>query len=96
MSRWLRAVGVVVLAVGLGVGCWAGTLVLQDAHFADAVASYLRHPDHPLIEGEYYAAATRHYTLIAIGVGTATTGVVFASLLFGLAAVLDRVSRGGD
>ena len=90
MIAWLRVLGVVVLAGGLGVGGWAGTRAVGDTAFAEVATAYERHPDHPLFQAEYYAAAGRHYGLIAGAVGSIGGGIVFGTMLLALAAILAR------
>lgn len=95
MIAWLRLLGVVVLAAGLGIGGWAGTRAAFDEKFAEVATAYERHPEHPLFQAEYYVAAGQHYGLIAAAVGAVVGGVVFASMLLALAAILGR-QRGDD
>jgi hypothetical protein len=96
MTAWLRLLGTVVLALGVGVGGWAGTRVAGDAEFAEVVARYERHPEHPLFQAEYYAAAARHYGLVAGAIGGILGGLVFGSLLLAMATLVARpVPRGG-
>jgi hypothetical protein len=90
MIAWLRVLGIVVLAAGLGIGGWAGTRAAGDVAFAEVVTAYERHPDHPLFQAEYYAAAGRHYGLVAGAIGSVAGGVVFGTMLLALAAILAR------
>jgi hypothetical protein len=91
MIAWLRALGMTVLALGVGLGTWAGTRALGDAGFAELQAQYARHPDHPLFQAEYYAAAVRHWGLVAGAVAGVLGGLVFGSLLLALAMVVARL-----
>ena len=95
MSGWLRLLGVVVLALGVGAGAYAGTRALGDAAFAEVSAQYAKHPDHPLFQAEYYATAARHYALVAGALGGILGGLVFGSLLLGLATVVARQPDAG-
>ena len=90
MEAWLRVLGIVVLAFGVGLGAYAATRALGDTEFAEVVTRYERHPEHPLFQAEYYAAAVRHYGLVAGAVGGILGGLVFGSLLLGIASVLAR------
>jgi len=90
MEAWLRVLGIVVLALGVGIGAYAATRAIGDAQFAEVVQRYERHPEHPLFQAEYYAAAVRHYGLVAGAVGGILGGLVFGSLLLGIASVLAR------
>lgn len=90
MSTWLRTLGIVVLALGIGAGSYAGTRAFGDVAFEEAAAQYVRHPDHPLFQAEYYAVAGRHYGLVVGAVGGILGGLVFGSLLLGLGTLLSR------
>ena len=91
MTGWLRALGTTVLALGLGVAGWAGVRVAGDVDFAEIADRYARHQDHPLFQFEFYTAAARHYGLLAGAIGAGIGGIVFGSLLLGVAAVLARL-----
>lgn len=93
MRAWLRGLGIVVLALGVGFGGWAGTRAAGDAEFVEIAAQYERHPDHPLFEAKYYAVATRHYGLIAGAIGGVLGGLVFGSLLLGLGTIVGRLPK---
>ncbi len=95
MTAWLRLLGVTVLALGVGLGAWAGTRALGDVGFAELEAQYARHPDHPLFQAEYYAAAARHWGLVAGAVAGVLGGLVFGSLLLAAAAILARLDAAG-
>ena len=90
MTGWLRFLGIVVLALGVGLGADAGTRAAGDVEFAEIVARYERHPEHPLFQAEYYAAAVRHYGFVAAAFGGILGGLVFGSMLLGLAMLLAR------
>jgi hypothetical protein len=93
MSWWLRGLGIVLFAVGLGTAVWAGQMVAGDAAFAEAAAAYARHPEHPLFQADYYLAAVRHYGLLGLVVGGLLVGLGGGSLLLGLGDVLRRLDR---
>jgi len=90
MSGWLRLLGIVVLALGVGLGAYAGTRAAGDVEFAEIVTRYERHPEHPLFQAEYYAAAARHYGLVAGAVAGILGGLVFGSMLLALATLVAR------
>ena len=90
MTAWLRVLGITVLALGVGAGTYAGTRAAGDVAFAEIAAQYARHPEHPLFQAEYYAAALRYYGLIAGALAGILGGLVFGSLLLGVAMVLAR------
>jgi hypothetical protein len=93
MSAWLRGLGIAVLALGLGFGGWAGTRAAGDAHFTEISEQYERHPDHPLFQAEYYAVASRHYTLVVGAVGGVLGGLVFGSMLLALGTLVVRTPK---
>lgn len=90
MTAWLRFLGILVLALGVGLGAYGGTRAVGDTAFAEIAAQHERHPEHPLFQAEYYAAAGRHYGLIAGAIGGILGGLVFGSLLLGLATLVAR------
>jgi hypothetical protein len=93
MSTWLRWLGTLVLALGLGMAGYAGTRAAGEAaQFAEVADLYARHQDHPLFQAQYYAAAFRHYGLVAGAIGAALGGIVFGSLLLGVGALVARAT----
>lgn len=93
MSGWLRALGTVVLLVGLATAAVAGWHLTRDTTFADAAAAYARHPEHPLFEADYYRAAAWHYGLVAFVVGGLLIGLAAGSVLLALGETLRRLPR---
>ena len=57
MTAWLRVLGTIVFAVGLGIAAWAAVRLAGDTGFAEIADRYARHQDHPLFQAEFYAAA---------------------------------------
>ena len=94
MSWWLRGLGIVLLAVGLGAAAWAGQILAGDTAFAEAAEAYARHPGHPLFQADYYVAAVHYYGMLALVVGGLLVGLGGGSMLLGLSAVLRRLDRG--
>ena len=90
MTAWLNTLGIVVLALGVGVGTYAGALAVGDTAFAEVATQYARHPEHPLFQAEYYAAAARHYGLVGGSIGAILGGLVCGSMLLGLATLVAR------
>jgi hypothetical protein len=90
MTAWLRLLGIGVLALGIGLGTYAATRAAGDMGWAEIAAQYARHPDSLAFQAEYYPAAVRHYGLIAGAVVGILGGLVFGSLLLGIAALLAR------
>jgi len=95
MATSLRALGILVIVLALGVAGVAAWQLAADTRFPDVVAAYGRHPDHPIFEAEYVLAAARHYGLLAAVAGSLFAGVVFGALLLGLGEVLRRLPPGG-
>jgi hypothetical protein len=90
MTAWLRLLGIGVLALGIGAGTYAATRAAGDAAWVEIAANYARHPDHLAFQAEYYPAAVRHYGQIAVAVVGILGGLVFGSLLLGLATLTAR------
>jgi len=88
MAVFLRALGVLVLALGLATAAVAGWLLAADAHFQEVAAAYGRHPEHALFQAEYWAAALRHYGLLAV-VGL-LGGLSLGGILLALGQLLRR------
>jgi len=93
MAAFLRMLGVVVATVGLAVAAGAGWLAAGDQHFREVAAAYARHPEHALFQGEYWAAAARHYGLVVAAVGGLLGGLSLGGMLLALAELLRRVPR---
>jgi hypothetical protein len=94
MSAWLRLLGIVVLASGVGLGAYAATRFAGDTGFAEIAAQYERHSENMLFQAAYYPAALRHYGLIAGAVAGILGGLVFGSLLLGMATLVAREPDG--
>jgi hypothetical protein len=93
MAMYLRALGVLLLALGLGVAAVTGWLVASDAAFREIAAAYARHPEHALFQADYWRAAGRHYGLFAACIGGLLGGLTFGGILLALAELLRRTSR---
>ncbi|TMA93812.1 MAG: hypothetical protein E6J70_17805 [Deltaproteobacteria bacterium] len=92
MATFLRALGVLVLVLGLAAAAVAGWLLAGDAHFQEVAAAYGRHPEHALFQAEYWAAALRHYGLLAAMVAGLLGGLSLGGILLALGQLLRRVS----
>jgi hypothetical protein len=95
MVRYLRALGSFVLLAGLVTAGAAGWGVAGDAHFREVAEAYARHPEHALFQAEYWAAAVRHYGLLAAAVMGVLGGLVLGGMLLALAEVLRRLPEPG-
>ena len=90
MAVFLRALGALVLALGLATAAVAGWLLAADAHFQEVAAAYGRHPEHALFQAEYWAAALRHYGLLAAVVAGLLGGLSLGGILLALGQLLRR------
>ncbi len=93
MTGFLRVLGALVIAIGLVVAATAGWLVAGDTHFVEVAAAYARHPEHALFQGEYWAAAARHYGLLGAAAAGLLGGLSVGGMLLALAELLARVPR---
>jgi hypothetical protein len=79
--------------MGLALAVVAGWLVAADIHFQEVAAAYARHPEHTLFQTEYWAAAARHYGLLAATLGGLVGGLSLGGMLLALGELLRRVPR---
>jgi len=93
MATALRALGALLVILGVAVASVTAVMLLRDAQFAEAAAAYARHPDHALFRAEYLTAAARHYGLLAAGVGGLLAGLAGGGMLLGMSELLRRVPR---
>jgi hypothetical protein len=91
MPTFLRALGSLVVAAGLLTAAVAGWLLAADTHFQEVAAAYGRHPEHALFQAEYWAAAARHYGLLAAAVGGLLGGLSLGGILLALGQLLRRI-----
>jgi hypothetical protein len=92
MATALRALGVLLVVLGVAVAAVATVLVARDGQFAEVAAAYARHPDHALFRAEYLSAAARYYGLMAAGAGGLLAGLAGGGMLLGIGELLRRVS----
>lgn len=95
MPTLLRALGVMVIVLGLLVALGAGWQLATDARFAEIAEAYARHPEHALFQSEYWVAAVRHYGEMAAVVGGLVGGLSLGAMLFALAELVQRARRAG-
>jgi hypothetical protein len=91
MPRFLSALGVVVVALGLATAAVSGWLLAADANFREIAAAYARHHEHALFQSEYWIAAARHYGLVAALLGGLLGGLAVGGILLALAELLRRL-----
>jgi hypothetical protein len=90
VSGALRALGVLVLVIGLGAAAVGGVRFAGDTEYAEKAAAYERHQGHPLFQSEYWIASGRHYGYLALALGGLLGGAVTGGLLLGVAELLRR------
>ena len=93
MATVLRALGALLVILGVAVATVTAVMLLHDEQFAEVAAAYARHPDHALFRAEYLTAAAQHYGLLAAGVGGLLAGLAGGGMLLGLGELLRRVPR---
>ena len=93
MPTFLRALGMILIVLGLAISGVSGWLLVADEHFREVAAAYARHPDHALFQTEYWTAAARHYGLLAAAVGGLLGGLALGGILLALTELLRRVPR---
>jgi hypothetical protein len=93
VTGFLRVLGALVIVIGLVVAATAGWLLAEDTHFVEVAAAYARHPEHALFQGEYWAAAARHYGLLGAAAAGLLGGLSVGGMLLALAELLARVRR---
>jgi hypothetical protein len=93
MAGFLRALGVLVIILGIAVAVIAGWSLMDDAHFRETAAAYARHPEHALFRADYMAAAAQHYGLMAAAAGGVIGGLTLGGILLALGELLRRVPR---
>ena len=90
MAVFLRALGALVIVLGIGTASVSAWLLAGDEHFREVAAAYARHPEHALFQADYWQAAARHYGLLAAAVGGLLGGLSFGGILLALAELLRR------
>ena len=93
MPGFLRALGILVILIGLTVAGVSGWLLAGDEHFREIASAYARHPEHALFQTEYWAAAARHYGLLTAAAGGLLGGLSLGGMLLALGELLRRVPR---
>jgi hypothetical protein len=93
MAAALKALGAVVLVLGLGAAAVAAITLGGDERFAEVAAAYARHPEHALFQTEYWIAAARHYGLVAAIASGVLGGLALGGILYALGELLRRSAR---
>ena len=96
MATALRALGALLVVLGVAVAVVSTVLLMGDAQFAEIAAAYARHPDHALFRADYLTAAAWHYGLLAAGVGGLLAGLAGGGMLLGIGEILRRVPPRDD
>jgi hypothetical protein len=90
VSGWLRALGAIVLVVGLATAVVCTIYFVGDANYYEIAAAYDRHPNHAIFQAEYWAASAQHWALLGGAVVGLFTGLTMGSLLIGVGELLRR------
>jgi hypothetical protein len=96
MATALRALGALLVVLGIAVAIVSTVLIMGDEQFAEVAAAYARHPDHALFRADYLTAAAWHYGLLAAGVGGLLAGFAGGGMLLGIGELLRRVPPRDD
>lgn len=90
MATYLRALGTLLVILGLAGSayCWRG--VVTDEAYYRAMRGLEKYPNNVLYQTELKMAEPRHMLLLAGAYGLVTSGVVFGSICLGLSALLAR------
>jgi hypothetical protein len=95
MPTFLRALGALVLVLGLGTAAVAAWQLAGDVHVQEVAAAYARHPEHAMFQADYAVAAARHYGLLAALVGGLLGGLGLGGILLALGELLRRARAAG-
>ena len=95
MIAYMRALGLVLIALGIAgsVYCWRGAGA-DEAYFR-AVKGVEKYPGNVLYQTELKMAEPRHMLLLAGAYGSAPAGLVLGSLSLSMGSVLSGVRRFG-
>ncbi len=93
MPTYLRAAAILLLVSGLVICVFGSLLAIRDEAFFKAGEALARHPEHPIFQGEYYAALIRHIAYIVTAIVGVLVGAVASALLFGMYGVMRRLER---
>ena len=96
MASALRALGALLVVLGVVAAVVATVLVMGDAEFAEIAEAYARHPDHALFRADYLTAAAWHYGLLGAGVVGLLAGIAGGGTLLGIGELLRRVPPRDD
>jgi hypothetical protein len=93
VSTYLRALGMVVLVVGLIVCLFATRAALGDDAYYRAAFALERHADNVLFQAEYQFALSRHAALIAVAAVSGVGAVVGSALLLAMGSIMRLLER---
>jgi len=96
MATALRALGALLVVLGVAIAVVAAVLLTRDEQFAEIAEAYARHPDHALFRAEYLTAAAQHYGLVAGGIVGLLAGCAGGGMLLGIGELLRRVPPRDD
>lgn len=93
MPTYLRVAAITLLVGGFAICVFGSALAIRDETFFKAGEALVRHPEHPIFQGEYYAALVRHIAYIVTAIVGVLVGSVASALLFGMYGVMRRLER---
>jgi hypothetical protein len=93
MGIYLRALGVLLIALGVAGSAFCWNAAKNDEAYFKAVRGLEKYPGNVLYQTEFKMAEPRHMLLVSGAVGTAPVALVWGSLCLGLGQVLRRTSR---
>ena len=96
MAGALRALGALLVVLGVAAAVVATVLLRGDARFAEIAEAYARHPDHALFRADYLTAAAWHYGVFGAGVVGLLAGLAGGGMLLGVGELLRRVPPRDD
>jgi hypothetical protein len=96
MAGALRALGALLVVLGVAAAVVATVLLRGDAQFGEIADAYARHPDHALFRADYLTAAAWHYGVLGAGVVGLVAGLAGGGMLLGIGELLRRVPPRDD
>ena len=96
MAGALRALGALLIVLGVAAAVVATVLLRGDAQFAEIAEAYARHPDHALFRADYLTAAAWHYGVLGAGIVGLVAGLAGGGMLLGIGELLRRVPPRDD
>jgi hypothetical protein len=90
MALYMRALGTLLIALGIAGTIVCARGVASDEAYFRALKGMEKYPGNVLFQTEFKMAEPRHMLLLAGTYGSAAIGVVLGSVCLGIAALLAR------